>query len=326
MTNIAINGFGRIGRLFYRQISSKKNFQVVAINDLGSPENLAYLLKYDTVYGKFEGKLPATVLQEKDPAKLPWEKLGIDIVVEATGVFDSFEKSKAHLQAGAKRVVITAPADDEDGQLGKTVLMGVNDKDLAMCKISSNASCTTNSIASVIQVLDEAIGVSKALLNTTHGYTATQSLVDGPVKGKDLRRGRAAAQNIIPSSTGAAIATTRVVKSLEGKFDGIALRVPVSAGSIADITFVAKRITTVEEVNNALKKAAASSRFKNILQVTLDPVVSADILGQPYGAIVDLNFTRVVDGDLVKVLSWYDNEWGYAATLVKHVESAAKLV
>src|SRR3989344_4844553 len=326
MTNIAINGFGRIGRLFYRQIAAKKGFEVVAINDLGNAENLAYLLKYDTVYGKFEGKLPATVLQEKDPAKLPWKKLGIDIVVEATGVVDSFEKSKAHLQAGAKRVVITAPADDADGELGRTVLMGVNDKDLAMCKISSNASCTTNSIASVIQVLDEAIGVSKALLNTTHGYTATQSLVDSPVKGKDLRRGRAAAQNIIPSSTGAAIATTRAVKSLQGKFDGIALRVPVSAGSIADITFVAKRITTVEEVNSALTKAAGSTRFKNILQVTSDPVVSADIVGQPYGAIVDLAFTRVVDGDLVKVLSWYDNEWGYASTLVKHVESAAKLV
>ena len=322
MTRIAINGFGRIGRLFFRQVAAKKNMQVVAINDLGDPENLAYLLKYDTVYGRFDGKMPKHILQEKDPANLPWGKLGIDIVVEATGIFDSYEEAQAHLRAGAKRVVITAPAKDEDGPIGRTILMGVNEKDLAACKISSNGSCTTNSIASVIQVLDEGIGVVKALLNTTHGYTATQSLVDGPTRGKDMRRGRAAAQNIIPSSTGAAIATTRAVKSLKGKFDGIALRVPVAAGSIADITFLAKRPTTVEEVNKILTKAAASPRFRNVLQVTQDPLVSSDILGQPYGALVDLEMTRVVGGDLVKVLSWYDNEWGYAATLVRHVEAA----
>ena len=323
MTRIAINGFGRIGRLFFRQIVAKKNMQVVAINDLGDPENLAYLLKYDTVYGRFDGKMPKHILQEKDPANLPWGKLGIDIVVEATGIFDSYEEAQAHLRAGAKRVVITAPAKDEDGPIGRTILMGVNEKDLAACKISSNGSCTTNSIASVIQVLDEGIGVVKALLNTTHGYTATQSLVDGPTRGKDMRRGRAAAQNIIPSSTGAAIATTRAVKSLEGKFDGIALRVPVPAGSIADITFLAKRPTTVEEVNTILTKAASSLRFKNVLQVTQEALVSSDVLGQPYGALVDLEMTRVVGGDLVKVLSWYDNEWGYAATLVRHVEVAA---
>ena len=319
MTKIAINGFGRIGRLFFRQVSGKRNLQVVAINDLGDRENLEYLLKYDTVYGRFEGKLPEHVLQEKDPAKLPWGKLGIDVVVEATGVFDSYEEAQAHLRAGAKRVVITAPAKDEDGELGRTVLSGVNEKDMKACRITSNGSCTTNSIASVIQVLDEGIGVAKALLNTTHGYTATQSLVDGPTRGKDMRRGRAAAQNIIPSSTGAAIATTRAVKSLEGKFDGIALRVPVPAGSIADITFLAKRPTTVEEVNTILTKAASSLRFKNVLQVTQEALVSSDVLGQPYGALVDLE----IDGDLVKVLSWYDNEWGYAATLVRHVEVAA---
>ncbi|OHA65071.1 MAG: type I glyceraldehyde-3-phosphate dehydrogenase [Candidatus Wildermuthbacteria bacterium RIFCSPLOWO2_01_FULL_48_29] len=323
MTKIAINGFGRIGRLFFRQVSGKRNLQVVAINDLGDRENLEYLLKYDTVYGRFEGKLPEHVLQEKDPAKLPWGKLGIDVVVEATGVFDSYEEAQAHLRAGAKRVVITAPAKDEDGELGRTVLSGVNEKDMKACRITSNGSCTTNSIASVIQVLDEGIGVAKALLNTTHGYTATQSLVDGPTRGKDMRRGRAAAQNIIPSSTGAAIATTRAVKSLEGKFDGIALRVPVPAGSIADITFLAKRPTTVEEVNTILTKAASSLRFKNVLQVTQEALVSSDVLGQPYGALVDLEMTRVVGGDLVKVLSWYDNEWGYAATLVRHVEVAA---
>ena len=223
-------------------------------------------------------------------------------------------------------MVITAPAEDEDGPVGKTVLMGVNEKDLADCKISSNGSCTTNSVAPVIQVLDEEIGVAKALLNTAHGYTATQSLVDGPTRGKDMRRGRAAAQNIIPSSTGAAIAVARAVKEMEGKFDGIALRVPVAAGSIADITFLAKRKTSVEEVNRILKKAATLPRFKNVLQVCEDPVVSSDILRQPAGAIVDLALTRVVDGDLVKVLSWYDNEWGYVATLVRHVKSAAKVL
>jgi len=324
MTNIAINGFGRIGRLFFRQISKNKNFEVVAVNDLGNVENLAYLLKYDTVYGKFDGKLPAHVLQEKDPAKLPWKKLGIDIVVEATGVFDSYEKAKAHLGAGAKRVIISAPAKDEDGEFGRTILPGVNEEHMSSCIISSNGSCTTNAVASVIQALDEAIGVEKALLNTTHGYTASQSLVDGPTKSKDVRRGRAAAQNIIPSSTGAAIAIGRAVKSMQGKFDGIALRVPVAAGSIADITFIAKKSTTVKEVNEALRKAAASLQFKHVLQVTEEPLVSSDILGQPYGATVDLGMTRVVDGNLVKVLSWYDNEWGYVATLVRHVELAAK--
>jgi glyceraldehyde 3-phosphate dehydrogenase len=324
MTNIAINGFGRIGRLFYRQISANKDFEVVAINDLGTVENLEYLLAYDTVYGRFEGKLPKNVLQEKDPASLPWEKLRVDIVVEATGVFNSFEKAKPHLAAGAKRVVITAPAKDEDGEAGRTVLSGVNEEAMETCSISSNGSCTTNSVASVIQALNEAIGVEKALLNTTHGYTATQSLVDGPTKSKDVRRGRAAAQNIIPSSTGAAIAVARAVKSMEGKFDGIALRVPVPAGSVADITFLAKKNTTGEEVNDALRKAASSDRFKNVLQVTEEPLVSSDILGQPYGATVDLSMTRVVDGNLVKVLSWYDNEWGYVATLVRHVELAAK--
>jgi len=324
MTKIGINGFGRIGRLFYRQISTKKNFEVVAINDLGERENLEYLLRYDTVYGRFEGKLPRYVLQEKDPANLPWKKLGIDVVVEATGVFDSFEKAKAHLDAGAKRVVITAPAKDEDGELGRTILSGVNEDDMKSCQITSNGSCTTNSVAAVVQVLDEAIGVEKALLNTTHGYTASQSLVDGPVRGSDMRRGRAAAQNIVPSSTGAAIAVARAVQSMRGKFDGIALRVPVPAGSIADVTFLAKKNTTVEEVNEALTKAAASPRYKDIMQVTEEPLVSSDILGQPYGATVDLSMTRVVDGNLVKVLSWYDNEAGYVATLVRHVELAAK--
>lgn len=336
MTRIAINGFGRIGRLFFRYIEEKGGFDVVAINDLGDLENLAYLLQYDTVYGRLEkpvevksgslivGGKKVAVFQEKDPGKLPWGKLGIDIVVEATGAFESYEKARVHLKAGAKRVVLTAPAADQDTKEGRTVLVGVNEQELETCQISSNGSCTTNAAAPIIQVLSENPGIAKAVLNTAHGYTATQSLVDGPSRGKDVRRGRAAGQNIVPSSTGAAIAVTRAIPELEGKFDGIALRVPVVTGSVADITFVAKRKTSVQEINDILTRAAESSRWKGILKVTQDPIVSSDIIKESYAAIVDLNFTRVVDGDLVKVLSWYDNEWGYVATLAKHVESFAK--
>ncbi|MBI2644544.1 MAG: type I glyceraldehyde-3-phosphate dehydrogenase [Candidatus Wildermuthbacteria bacterium] len=336
MTKIVINGFGRIGRLFFRAMSGKKDFEITAINDLGDIENLAYLLQYDTVYRSFDKKISVEgnalvvegkkirICQEKDPAKLPWRELGIDIAVEATGFFESYEGAKAHLAAGAKRVVITAPAKDGDGADGKTILVGVNEEELATCRISSNGSCTTNAASPVIAVLSENPGIAKAVLNTAHGYTATQNLVDGPTKGKDYRRGRAAAQNIVPSSTGAAIAVTRAVKSLDGKFDGIALRIPVITGSIVDVTFVAKRKTSAEEINEILTKAAASPRWEGILKVTDDFIVSSDIVGQPYGAVVDLNFTRVVDGDLVKVLSWYDNEWGYVATLVKHVESVTR--
>ncbi|MBI1984639.1 MAG: type I glyceraldehyde-3-phosphate dehydrogenase [Candidatus Wildermuthbacteria bacterium] len=325
MTKVAINGFGRIGRLLFRQLAEKPDVAVVAINDLGSRENLEYLLKYDTIYGKFSKGLEGVkVLQEKDPARLPWKELEVDIAVEATGAFESYEKARAHLEAGAKRVVITAPAKDDDTKDGKTVLAGVNENDLASCVISSNGSCTTNAASSVMEILRENPGVKKAILNTVHGYTATQNLVDGPVKGSDVRRGRAAAQNIVPSSTGAAVAVARAVKELEGKFDGVAMRVPVAAGSVADITFVAKKKTSAEEINRILEEAAQSQRWQGILKVTREPVVSSDIIGEPYGAIVDLNFTRVVDGDLVKVLSWYDNEWGYAATLVKHLEAAAR--
>lgn len=333
MTRIAINGFGRIGRLFFRQITDLSEFEVVAINDLGDVENLEYLLKYDTVYGKFNRGLEGMkVLQEKDPVKLPWKELGVDIVVESTGAFESYELASLHLKAGAKRVVLTAPARQQTGLVGgeeiggKTVLMGINEDDLKSCTISSNGSCTTNAAAPVVQVLSENPGIKKAILNTVHGYTATQNLVDGPVKGSDVRRGRAAGQNIVPSSTGAAIAVTRAVKELEGKFDGIAMRVPIVAGSIADITFVAKRKTSVEEINKILEDAAALPKWKGIFKVTKDPIVSSDIIGEPYGAIIDLSFTRVIDGDLVKVLSWYDNEWGYASTLVKHVEVIARTI
>lgn len=338
MKRIAINGFGRIGRLFFRQALSSPAIEIVAINDLGDLDNLAYLLQYDSVYGTFEkqvqkegnglsidGKIIA-VFQEKDPNKLPWKKLGVDVVVEATGQFESFEASRIHLKAGAKRVVMTAPAKDEDSVKEKTVLMGVNEKDMETCEISSNGSCTTNAVSPVIEVLRENPGILKAVLSTVHAYTATQNLVDGPVKGKDFRRGRAAAENITPSTTGAALSVTRAIPELKNKFDGIAFRVPIVAGSIADITFLAKRKTTVEEINDILKKASQEVRWKGILAVTDDPIVSRDILKQPYGAIVDLSFTKVVDGDLVKVLSWYDNEWGYVATLLKHVEVAAQHV
>lgn len=338
MVKIAINGFGRIGRLFFRQAFEQKDLDIVAINDLGEVENLAYLLKYDTVYGRYNHEVknePGTLtvdgrkiafLQEKDPTKLPWKKLKVDIAVESTGVFESYEKAKVHLDAGAKRVVITAPAKDADGTLGKTVLMGVNENDLKIVDITSNGSCTTNAASPVIQVMSENPGIEKAVLSTVHGYTATQNLVDGPTKGKDFRRGRAAAQNIIPSFTGAAIAVTRAVKELDGKFDGIAMRVPVLTGSVADITFISKRKTSVEEINSIFKKAAKDPRWENLLKVSEDQLVSSDVIGEPYGAIVDLSFTRVVDGDLVKVLAWYDNEYGYVATLAKHVLKVASLM
>jgi glyceraldehyde 3-phosphate dehydrogenase len=336
MAKIAINGFGRIGRGFLRAAHGRPEIEVVAINDLTTPENLAYLLKYDTVYKRapfsVEAKAGALVvdgkevkiLAEKEPAKLPWKDLGIDIVVESTGFFTDFSKAGAHLTAGAKRVVITAPAKDGDGTVpGATILMGLNDEKFAGVAVTSNASCTTNAASPVIAILDEAIGIEKAVLSTTHAYTASQAIVDGPSK-KDLKEGRAAAQNIVPTSTGAAIAVTKAYPSLEGKFDGISLRVPVPAGSIADITFIAKRPTSVEEVNNALKAAAGSDRWKKVFTVTEDEIVSSDIIGEPYGSIADLGMTRVIDGNLVKVMAWYDNEMGYVHTLVEHVAEAAK--
>lgn len=335
MANISINGFGRIGRLFFREVFDNKKMNVVAINDLGDAENLAYLLKFDSVYGKYtydvrveekngnkylvvDGK-EILFLQEKDPLKLPWKNLNVDVVVESTGAFESYEKAKVHIDAGAKRVVITAPAKDADGVLGKTILMGINEVNMKDFLITSNASCTTNATSPVIQILHEAIGVEKAALSTVHAYTATQTIVDGPVKGNDFRRGRAAAQNIVPSTTGAATAMTRILPELEGKFDGIAMRVPVVSGSLVDLTLVVKRKTTVEEINNIFVKATKDSRWEGIFTVTNEQVVSSDIVGERYGAIVDLMFTKVIDGDLVKVFSWYDNEAGYVATLLKHV-------
>lgn len=329
--NVAINGFGRIGRAFYKASMEREEINVVAINDLGDVENLAYLLEYDTAYGvsEFEvfvkeGNLvidgkEVKVFQEKEPANLPWGKLDIDVVVESTGFFTTYEKAKSHLDAGAKKVVISAPVKGEPnpGIVGATVLMGINEGELKTCQISSNGSCTTNASSPLISILDEAIGIEKAILNTVHAYTASQSVVDGPKK--DFREGRAAAQNIIPTSTGAAIAVTQVLPQLKGKFDGVAMRVPVVAGSIVDVTFISKKPTTVEEINEILKKASTDSRWSNIFGVTDEPIVSSDIIGSPLASIADLAMTRVVDGNLVKVMAWYDNEMGYTHTLVEHV-------
>ena len=337
MTKIAINGLGRIGRAFLKiamtEEKFKNEFQVVAINDLGNCENLAYLLKYDTAYGRSplsvevedsflvvnSQKIKFT--QIKDPTQLPWGELGVDIVLESTGVFNSYAKSKVHLEAGAKRVVISAPVKDnpeDSGVIGATVLMGLNEDKLKTCSITSNASCTTNSASPIIAILDEAIGIEKALLNTVHGYTASQKLVDSP-DAKDFRRGRAAAQNIIPSTTGAAVAITQVATQLKDKFDGIALRVPVITGSVADITFIAKRDTTTEEVNDILKSAAKEHRWESVFAVTEEELVSSDIIGSKYASVADLGFTKVVGGNLVKVLAWYDNEVGYTYSLADHM-------
>lgn len=336
-TKVAINGFGRIGRTFLRMVAERDDMEVVAVNDLGDLSNLAYLLKYDTAYGRSpfpvevkDGALVANgkvvkFLSERDPAKLPWGALGVDVVVESTGVFETYEKAKVHLAAGAKHVVISAPAKGDPeaaGVKGGTALMGVNDETISGWEISSNASCTTNATSPLIAILHEGVGIERALLNTVHAYTATQSLQDGPAKGDDYRRGRAAAQNIVPNSTGAAISVTEAYPALKGKFDGIALRVPVPVGSIVDITFVASRPTTKDEINDIMKKAAASEKWQGLFAVSEEQLVSSDIIGATHASIADLNFTRVVDGTLVKVLGWYDNETSYTATLVAHVLKA----
>jgi len=323
MTKIAINGFGRIGRIFFRQAHEHQDFEIVAINDLGTRDNLEYLLKYDTVYGKYEkGTGNVQFFQEKDPTKLPWGKLGVDIVVESTGVFETAEKAQAHITAGAKHVVITAPAKDD---VTPTATPNVGMQTLSSAKITSNASCTTNATNPVVAIMMQAVGIQKAMMTTVHANTATQNTVDGP-GGKDFRYGRAGAWNIIPSTTGAAKATTRVIPELKNKFDAVAIRVPIISGSLIDFTFLAGRPTTVEEVNNAFKKAAASPEWQGIVEATDEPIVSSDILGNPHGAIVDLLLTRVVDGDLVKVFAWYDNEWGYCAMLLKHIEEVVKFL
>ena len=340
-TKVAINGFGRIGRTFFRLAHERNELRIVAINDLADLENLAYLLKHDSIYGEYKHKISVDLkqkkliidnqkidfYQEKDPSKLPWAKLGIDVVVEATGFFDSFEASNAHIKAGAKRVVITAPAkdDDESFKMGGTVLLGINEKDMARINITSNGSCTTNAVAPVMAVLSENPGIKKAVLNTTHAYTATQKIVDGP-DAKDWRRGRAGAISLVPSTTGAAITVTKVVRNLKGVFDGLAIRTPVPTVSLADITFIANKKTSIEEINKILEEAAKKPHWKGILSVSKEQLVSSDFIGITTAAIVDLGFTKVIDGDLVKVLVWYDNEWGYSSTLVEHVIKSGKLI
>ncbi len=336
---VGINGFGRIGRAFLKVAWDRPEIEIVAVNDLGSVENMAYLLKHDTVYRKWEHEIKAEgqeividgkrvkVLAEKEPNKLPWKDLGVDVVVESTGLFTTYDKAKMHLDAGAKKVVISAPAKGgEDASVkGETILLGVNEDKFGTCDITSNASCTTNAASPLIAILDEALGIEKAILNTVHGYTASQSIVDGPNK-KDFREGRAAAQNIVPSSTGAAIAVTKAFTKLEGLFDGISMRVPVPAGSIVDVTFISKKDTTTEEVNAILKKASKDKRWEGIFTVTEEELVSSDILGSPYGSIADLKLTRVVGGNLIKVMGWYDNEMGYTHTLVEHVIRTGRLI
>ncbi|MBI4099197.1 aldehyde dehydrogenase [Candidatus Parcubacteria bacterium] len=329
---VAINGFGRIGRAFFKQAFERPEIEIVAVNDLGSCENLAYLLRFDSVYGRYEREVAVEggvfvvggkriqALAVKDPAALPWKDLQIDVVVESTGFFTHSDDAKKHLEAGAKRVVISAPAKGEVA----TVLLGINEDKFSAGPITCNASCTTNAVSPVAAIMMETAGVKKAILNTVHGYTASQNLVDGPVKDDDFLRGRAAAVNIVPSSTGAAEAVAKALTELDKLFTGISMRVPVVAGSIADFTFLAGRATTAEEINDILRKAAREPRWQNIFTVSEQSLVSADIIKNPYASIADLPMTRVVDGDLIKILAWYDNEWGYTTTLVEHIVRAAK--
>ena len=329
---VGINGFGRIGRAFLKVAWDRPEIEIVAVNDLGSVENMAYLLKYDTAYGKWkhnnikhEGEYliiddkKIKVLAEKDPNKLPWKDLNIDVIVESTGLFVTYAGAKAHLDAGAKKVVISAPEKGSDGSVaGETILLGVNEDKFGTCDITSNATCPTNAASPLIAILDETLGIEKAILNTVHALTNSQPTVDS-INKHNMREGRAGGHNIVPTSTGAAIAVTKAFPKLENLFDGISIRVPMIAGSIVDVTFIAKRNTTVEEVNEILKKAAKDKRWEVIFAVTEEELVSSDILGSPYGSIADLKLTRVVGGNLVKVMGWYDNEMGYTYTLVEHV-------
>jgi len=320
---VGINGFGRIGRNFYRAIlASGADIEIVGVNDLTDNKTLAHLLKYDTVLGRFplsvsyddnniivDGK-PIRALAERNPADLPWAELGADIVIESTGFFTDATKAKAHIDAGAKKVIISAPASNEDG----TFVVGVNHEsyDPATQHIISNASCTTNCLAPVAKALNDAIGIERGLMTTIHAYTGDQNLQDGPHK--DLRRARAAAANIVPTSTGAAKAVALVLPELKGKLDGFALRVPVITGSATDLTFTASREVTVDEVNAAVK-AAADGPLKGILEYVEDEIVSSDIVTNPHQSIFDSKLTKV-SGDLVKIIAWYDNEWGYSNSLV----------
>jgi glyceraldehyde 3-phosphate dehydrogenase len=329
MTRVAINGFGRIGRAVFRIIAKRpeSGIEVVAINDLSDDEVLAYLLEYDSVMGRFEepvavhdgvmtvGDHRVRMLMERDPAKLPWRDLGVDVVVESTGVFRDRESLTKHLDAGARRVILTVPAK---GKIDQTVVLGVNDAELGEDDlIISNASCTTNSLAPLAKVLDDAFGIRRGVMTTVHAYTNDQRLADVPHK--DLRRSRAATENIIPTTTGAAKAVGEVLPGLDGLLDGIAMRVPVPDGSTVDLVVELDRDVTVEEVNAAVK-TAADGALNGILEYTEDPIVSTDIIGNPHSSIFDASGTQVLGGNLVKVMSWYDNEWGYSNRVVDLIE------
>lgn len=327
MKKIAINGFGRIGRAALKIILNTPELEVVAINDLMSVDNAAYLLQYDSVYGIFENAVShqddqlqindkrILFLSERNPAKLPWKRLEIDVVIESTGLFTNREDAEKHIHAGAKAVVISGPTKSKNTP---TVIHGVNTQD-GKTSVFSCASCTTNNIGPIVEIIDRRIGIKKAILSTVHAYTASQTLVDGPSK-KEPRMGRAAAVNLVPSSTGAAIATTKALPQLEGKFDGVSIRTPVPVGSISDITFIAARTTTPEEINSILEEESKTERYKLVLAVSDKPLVSSDIVKSPFASIVDLEMTRVVDGDLVKIMAWYDNEWGFANQMIRQIQ------
>lgn len=326
MIRVAINGFGRIGRAALKIALERNDMEIVGINDLTDAKTLAHLLTHDTAYGAYRRAVSAEsdaliidgkripVFAEPDPTKLPWAVLDVDVVLECTGRFVEKDAAAKHLQSGAKKVVLSAPAKG-GGDDVKTYLIGVNDGEYRDETVVSNASCTTNCLAPVARALEEKFGIEKAMMTTVHSYTQDQNLQDGPHK--DLRRARAAAQNIVPTTTGAAIAVTEVMPELSGLFDGLSLRVPTIVVSITDFTFLLKQKTTVEEVNAVLTKAANDPSYHGVLGVTKEPLVSSDFIGDPRSSIVDLSLTKVIDGDFVKVIAWYDNEWGYSNRLVE---------
>jgi len=330
MAKVAINGLGRIGRAAFKILFDTPGLDVVAVNDIAPWDNLAYLLRYDTVYGRWNKQLElqgdtltvdgarVKTLQERDPAQLPWAELGVDISFECTGVFTQAEDMQKHIQAGAKYVILSAPTKSAEVP---TVIHGVSPTDRSQ-RLVSCASCTTNSITPVVEILERRFGIKKAIMTTIHGYTSTQRLVDLPHK--RWRRGRAAAANLVPTTTGAAIATGKALPFIAGRFDGVAVRVPVPVGSLSDMTFLLERETTVEEVNDILREEAASERYQGIFGVTEDEIVSSDIIMDARASIADLAMTRVVDGDLVKVMAWYDNEWGYASQMVRQALSVVE--
>lgn len=326
---VGINGFGRIGRAAFKILLDTPELELVAINDLIPIDNLAYLLKYDTVYGRYHRKVEHDeehiivdgtkypVYHEKDPAQIPWGELGAELVFECTGVFTKRSDLEKHIQAGTKTVILSAPAKDETVA---TVVHGVGKPDPAE-QVISCASCTTNSITPVAEIMERRLGVEKAVLTTIHAYTSSQALVDGPAK--KWRRGRAGAANFVPTTTGAAIATTKALPQYEGKFDGIAVRGPVPVGSVSDLVFVTKRDTTVEEVNDIFREEAQGDQYLGIMGVAEDPIVSSDIIEDSRASIVDLSMTKVIDGNLVKLLAWYDNEWGYTSQMIREAKRIA---